>query len=110
VTDFTPNGADDAPQILETVDPASDIGRLLHDSVAKLRFANVDPEVREMAQQILQGRATANDLMKLPEFQPLLENARSRFNDDLAQMTDEEREAFFRPNPLHETETEWGTR
>jgi len=87
--------AEDGPQLLPTVDPASDVGKLLNDSVARLRFADVDREVREMAQKVLEGKASPRDLMALPEFQPLLEAGQKQFKADVDAMSDEERQAVF---------------
>lgn len=96
-----PRAGDDAdgPRMLPTIDPSSDVGKSLNDAIARLRFANVDREVRDLAQKVLEGKASARDLMALPEFQPLLEAGRLRLRAEVESMTDEERAALFGPRP-----------
>lgn len=88
---------DDGPRMLPTVEPSSELGKSLHDAVGRLRFSAVSPEVREMAQKMLDGKAGARDLLALPEFQPALAAMQKQFRADLDAMTDEDRAAFPRP-------------
>jgi len=92
-----PSTPEDPPKLLPTVDPTSPMGRALQDAVARLRFADVPPEVKEMAQRMLEGRATARDLVAMPEFQPALIQGQARLREEVDAMTPEEREEFLRP-------------
>ncbi|TFV96704.1 hypothetical protein [Orlajensenia leifsoniae] len=91
-----PNGSDpsDGPRMLPTIDPGSPTGRMLRDSMERLRFAPVDPAIQRFAQDVLDGRRSARDMMDLPQFQPLLEKAGQSLQEYLAAMDPAEREAF----------------
>lgn len=84
----------DSPRLLPTIDPASPVGRMLHDQLSRLRFANVDPAIRRRAQDLLDGRGSLRDLMASPEFQPTLHAASASFATLLTDMSPEERERF----------------
>jgi hypothetical protein len=91
------DGPDDGPRMLPTVSPSSELGKSLHDAVARLRFANVAPEVRDMAQKILEGKAGPRDLLDLEEFRPTLAEMQRRLRADVEAMSDEERRDFLNP-------------
>jgi hypothetical protein len=83
--------------MLATVDPSSDLGRILHDAIARLRFSAQSPEVREMAQKMLDGKADAHDLVALREFQPALDAGQRKLGEELAAMSEEDRDELLRP-------------
>lgn len=65
------------------------LGRFQHD-------ANLPKAVREKAAQALRGDGTLRDVLETPEFTEMREAAARRLRDELAEMSQEEKEEMTR--------------
>lgn len=92
-----PEGArpEDGPRMLASIDPSSPAGRMLRDAVARLRFADVDKEIRKMAQDVLDGRKSARDLLMMPEMRPYDQQGARSLRQHLDEIYDEEKKKLL---------------
>lgn len=86
------------PQLLPSIDPSSVLGKALRDALGRIRFANVDPAIQRMAQDVMDGRKSPRDLLALPEFRPIEERAANDLRAHLNSLSADERAELLRWN------------
>lgn len=83
------------PKLLPTIPPSSPLGQELRTSLGRLRFANVDPAIKRMAQDVMDGKKHPRELLNLPELQPLQQMAASEMREYLDSLDEDEKHRLF---------------
>jgi hypothetical protein len=86
------------PRMLPSIDPSSVLGKAMREAIGRLRFANVDPAIQRMAQNILEGKNGPQDLLSLPELRRFDQQIAGEIRNQFGSLSEEEREGLFQRN------------